>query len=160
MKTIILIGNMYSGKTTFAKALEKEIEFKRFSIDDYRIKYGDNTVPGENLAWDMLYKEALKAKNCILDTTGLSKQIDSRIWGSIFKIGIICKIVELHERRVKEDHRVPYPYNFTDVEESMYRMQKLVQARNVDIKFHSDHQSPQEMIRLLKESESFNEYLI
>jgi len=159
MKTILLIGNMYSGKTTLAKELEKKTKFKRFSIDDYRIKYGDGTVPGENKAWDKLYKDAVIAKYCILDSTGLSKQIDTRIWGMIFKIGILCKLVDLNERRIKEDHRVPFPYNFTDIEESMQRMQKMVQGRTVNVGLRSDQQSPQEMMRILSESESFSEFL-
>ena len=47
---ILVLGNTCSGKSTLIQAMNAELKFAVSSIDEYRIRFGDFTWPGDQVA--------------------------------------------------------------------------------------------------------------
>ncbi len=77
-KALIVIGNVASGKTTFAKKFVKENpEYKLFSLDIYRNKVAAKTdrvsIIGNKQAEKLCLQEMLNHKNVVFETTASNK---------------------------------------------------------------------------------------
>ena len=61
---------MGSGKTTLAEYLARDTGFPYASIDECRIRYDDNTVSGEDCAWDHFLEICAKPSPAVLEFSG------------------------------------------------------------------------------------------
>lgn len=71
MKTIIILGNIGSGKTSLAQLINQEFNLPHFCIDQFRIQYCPYgwTTEGENKAWAD-FENQVMTQNSIFETCG------------------------------------------------------------------------------------------
>lgn len=100
----LLVGYPFAGKTTVAKELEKQLGFKRLSIDEVKFELGfegvsDDDVPDE--AWDKIFTELdkrivenLKAgKTIVNEYAWLTKEWRNRARKLATELGIETKLL-------------------------------------------------------------------
>jgi hypothetical protein len=75
-RKILLIGTLGSGKTTLAEFLARDTGFPYASIDECRIRYGDNTISGEDCAWDHFLEICGRPAPGILEFSGGGPHVD------------------------------------------------------------------------------------
>lgn len=160
---IILQGNLFSGKTTFAKQFKTAFSYSTiYSIDDYRILYGNDELDGEGMAWDMMFTDVLDCNNpiAVCDTTGISKNM-SRLWAiNKLSIKIYCPVSECLRRYSTEPNsrnHIPYPYK-DKINNTIKRMSVLLMDIKSDV-ILSSLDTPDKMIENLINEEEFQTFI-
>lgn len=112
---IFVFGNINAGKSFVVKNLSKLFSnYQVLKIDEYRIKYGDCTVEGEQLAQNEFVKDVSTIKDGIIEATGYGS-LGQKLAGSItYRNSIILKItapldVCLQRLEDKDFSQIPYP---------------------------------------------------
>ncbi len=88
---IYIFGNLNSGKTTLSQQIQRRLpEFPYLSLDEYRIRFGDGTEQGEQLACEYFLAAVKQQENAIVEFTGygqtanlLTNQLDRKTGISI-----------------------------------------------------------------------------
>lgn len=88
---IYIFGNLNSGKTTLSQQIQGRLpEFPYLSLDEYRIRFGDGTEQGEQLACEYFLAAVKQQENAIVEFTGygqtanlLTNQLDRKTGISI-----------------------------------------------------------------------------
>ncbi|MBF4395692.1 hypothetical protein EAY12_20700, partial [Vibrio anguillarum] len=83
---IYIFGNLNSGKTMLSKQMQGRLpEFTYLSLDEYRIRFGDGTEQGEQLACEHFLAAVKQQENAIVEFTGygqtaslLTNQLDRK----------------------------------------------------------------------------------
>jgi deoxyadenosine/deoxycytidine kinase len=88
---ILLFGNIGSGKTTLANELKKELGYEYLAIDDFRRKFGDNTVSGEHFSRDSFIAQSVGKSNVIIELLGVGTLTDKLF--ELLKKNLIPKLV-------------------------------------------------------------------
>ena len=72
MKSIIILGNVGSGKTSLSQCIHKEFGLPHFNIDQFRIKNCPNgwTPAGETLSWKEFDSKIINNNISIYETCG------------------------------------------------------------------------------------------
>jgi len=138
MKKIFLCGNMCSGKTIVAHMICKELKIPVFSIDDFRRMYNSQVnIPGEHYAWTQFLKIIDSTpRSAIIESTGLSKQL--RGWRMENQNRLINILVKASpeaciKRYSKRSTYIPFPYNYSTTEESIIKMDTMLNAIPYDL---------------------------
>ncbi len=122
---ILLVGTMGSGKTTVAKRLAKDTGFPYTSIDDCRMKYGDGTMVGEDLAWDHFLAACANPAPAILEFSGCGPHAketfdalrDFRIPVTI--VWLAPPVETCIARALQRKQEVPAPYAWPPLERAI-----------------------------------------
>nr|MBF4381899.1 hypothetical protein [Vibrio anguillarum] len=115
---IYIFGNLNSGKTMLSKQMQGRLpEFTYLSLDEYRIRFGDGTEQGEQLACEHFLAAVKQQENAIVEFTGygqtaslLTNQLDR-------KTGIlICctRDIEQSINAIDDEKysKIPYPSSY------------------------------------------------
>lgn len=147
----IIVGFIGSGKTTFARKLEKETGAVRFTKDEWMVRLFGNTPPKDkfeeydkkmtSLARDMAIECLKSGADVIIDEGFWEKETRNEIKERVIKAGAIPKIYYLkvpHEvmkaRTLKRTGEPPVD-SFTIDEESFNHYWKFFQPPNEDEEF-------------------------
>ena len=136
---VLVLGNMGSGKSTFAQALGAALGWSRFGIDEARRAAGDGSPAGEARAWALFLERAEHDTSILLECAGagpfigllrLALQRSGHAWG------VICVETPLEECLARVEARTgtptPYPSYGESPREVMPRVaQGLAQALEV-----------------------------
>ncbi|MGV1717910.1 nucleotidyltransferase domain-containing protein [Vibrio furnissii] len=115
---IYIFGNLNSGKTTLSQQIQRRLpEFPYLSLDEYRIRFGDGTEQGEQLACEYFLAAVKQQENAIVEFTGygqtaslLTNQLDRKTG-----ISICCtrdieqSINSINDEKYSE---TPYPSSY------------------------------------------------
>ncbi|WP_154180954.1 hypothetical protein [Vibrio furnissii] len=115
---IYIFGNLNSGKTTLSQQIQRRLpEFPYLSLDEYRIRFGDGTEQGEQLACEYFLAAVKQQENAIVEFTGygqtanlLTNQLDRKTG-----ISICCtrdieqSINSIDDKKYSE---TPYPSSY------------------------------------------------
>lgn len=137
---IYIFGNLNSGKTTLSKQIQGRLpEFIYLSLDVYRIRFGDGTEQGEQLASEHFLAAIKQQENAIVEFTGygqtaslLTDQLDR-------KTGIlICctRDIEQSINTIDDEKYSEIPYPSSDKER---------QTVDENIRFLKDNIIPTEL---------------
>ncbi|NMB79589.1 MAG: ATP-binding protein [Methanomicrobiales archaeon] len=122
---ILIIGTMGSGKTTLAGRLARDTGFLSESIDACRIRYGDGTTAGEELAWDQFLKACRSQESVILEFSGCGPHVEEvrdNLRSSGMRVSILWLAIPLESciaRSLQREQDVPYPYLWVPVEDAV-----------------------------------------
>lgn len=147
----IIVGFIGSGKTTFAKKLEKETGTVRFTKDEWMVRLFGNTPPKEkfeeydnkmtSLARDMALKCLEAGTSVIIDEGFWEKEQRNEIREKVKKVGAIPKLYYLkvpyeimRERTLRRTDNPPID-SFTIDEESFNNYWKFFQPPDKDEEF-------------------------
>jgi len=133
----LLVGFPYSGKTTLAKELEKQLGFATINIDKLKFQkgythVGDDDVP-DNI-WDEIFEEADKlivkylkeGKNLANEYAWITKEWRDRARKVASNIGFETKVIyvntplEIVEKRWKENHTTKHRFDWPEHEFKSY----------------------------------------
>ncbi len=122
---IFVFGNINSGKTTLIREIEDNFpDYPVLSIDEYRIKYGDNSIEREEVAVSNFINDIFSNDKCIVEFTGrgnIADRIIERLSGEqclILKLDTdedIC-ISRIEE---KDFNAIPYPFKKLDIADTI-----------------------------------------
>ncbi len=73
---VVVVGNIGSGKSTFARALGEALGWPRYGIDDARREHGDGSPSGEARAWAAFLSRAESDVSLLLECTGAGPFMD------------------------------------------------------------------------------------
>lgn len=124
-RKILLIGTLGSGKTALAECLSKDTGFPYGSIDEYRIRYGDGTVAGEDCAWDHFLEDCSRPGPEILEFSGMgphAEEVLNNLVDSAMPVSVIWLVLPLEtciSRAMQRHKDIPYPFPFGPVEYSV-----------------------------------------
>jgi len=139
---INITGQIGSGKTTLARELSQSLKFPVFEIDRYRRKTGN-----EMGAWLQMYKDSLKHKNYILDSSGLNGRLAYLLKGDVTTIKLICNkktaVKRLNEKG-RSDIKLPYK-EFETHEDFIDYWKKNQRKIKEDLRINTDKLTPQEV---------------
>ena len=149
---IFIIGAKCTGKTTIAKLLVDLFEFNFISIDEYRIKFSDGTIAGENLAYQRFISDAnnyANEKPCIIECTGLSYHFEELETKSCFVIYLECSAISAKFREIERSETyqaIPFPYNFNQLSNSLNFLDKFQISFDTFTHFNTDETSEIEIV--------------
>jgi len=128
---------MAVGKSHFAHHfVERHPEFMHASIDECRIQamkdhknqYDNEKIDSiliEEEAWELLHTICLNNEHVVLETSGLSWRLKNILWDAdimvrgIYTVKLMGELNKCLKRlREREPSKVPFPYSFSDEEES------------------------------------------
>jgi len=104
------VGNVCSGKSTVSEIVAKKHSIALYSIDEYRIKHNAVLISEEWAAWDDLKNGISKENIAILESSGISQNINE-IYSLFDKVIIImmdCHVDVLFQR-INEREQSNYP---------------------------------------------------
>ncbi|EOA6587755.1 hypothetical protein ACH7VG_003370 [Vibrio vulnificus] len=137
---IYIFGNLNSGKTTLSKQIQGRLpDFIYLSLDEYRIRFGDGTEQGEQLACEHFLAAVKQQENAIVEFTGygqtaslLTNQLDRKTGILICCTrDIVQSINAIDDEKYSE---IPYPSSY-----------KKLQAVDETIRFLKDKTIPTEL---------------
>lgn len=158
MKTLYsFVGNVCSGKSTISKLIAAKHSIGLYSIDEYRIKHNAILISEEWAAWDNLKLDISKENTAILESSGVSQNIDE-IYSLFDKVVIImmdCSIDILSDRiseREKSNYpKVPCWWNRDNKPSSKTKINdfnlKLKSLINADYIYSTDKMTIEEIVR-------------
>ncbi|QRO00680.1 hypothetical protein JRI60_17425 [Archangium violaceum] len=73
---VLIVGNIGSGKSTFAHALGTALGWRRYGIDEARQAHGDGSPAGEARAWAAFLERAESDSSILLECTGAGPFMD------------------------------------------------------------------------------------
>ena len=104
------VGNVCSGKSTVSKLIASKHSIGIYSIDEYRIKHNAVLISEEWNAWDDLRTNISKEEIAILESSGISQNVDE-IYSLFDKVVIImmdCPVNIIMDR-ISEREKSNYP---------------------------------------------------
>lgn len=123
---ILLIGTLGSGKTTLAKYLVRDTGFGYASIDKSRIRYGDNTISGEDRASDHFLETCGSISPAILEFSGGGphvNEVQKSLLSSTIPVSVIWLILPLDTcitRALQRSQKnIPAPFPWGPIEYSV-----------------------------------------
>jgi hypothetical protein len=122
---ILLIGTLGSGKTTIAELLTQDTGFPYTSIDDCRVKYGDDSIEGEERAWEKFLAICHEPAPGILEFCGMGpyvEEVRDNLLCSTFPVSVIWLVLPLDTciaRASQRQKTIPYPFPWAPVENSV-----------------------------------------
>ena len=125
LRKILLIGTLGSVKTTLAEYLAQVTGFPYASIDACRIRYEDNTIAGEDCAWDHFLEICGRPTPGILEFSGMGPHVDEvrdALRGSGIPVTIIWLLLPLDvciTRAMQRKKSVPAPYQWAPIENAV-----------------------------------------
>lgn len=128
---IFIIGNINSGKTYYSKKIRKIFkDYEYISIDDYRKKYGDFTIKGEEKSKEEFIKKINSLEKCIVEFSGLGEMVEKINKDNYIVLYINTKIDVCLERINKEKFsKIPYPKNWNQpIEQTIKDLDFLIQS--------------------------------
>jgi len=72
----LIVGNIGSGKSTFAHAVGKALGWARYGIDDARRAHGNGSPAGEARAWASFLEQAESGTSVLLECSGAGPFMD------------------------------------------------------------------------------------
>jgi len=124
-RKILLIGTMGSGKTTVAEHLARDTGFSYASIDACRMKFGDGTMDGEDLAWDHFLGSCANPLPAILEFSGCGPHADEvhyALRDSGVPVTIVWLVLPVETciiRALLRKKNVPAPYLWAPIESAI-----------------------------------------
>lgn len=135
---IIISGNIGSGKTTILKKLNEYCHYDEIIIDDFRIKYGDDSLDGEFLARDNFYLAIKRDKNQFIECTGVG-QVAEKLFTILKHLNepIILLILSVDkeicfDRIKKRDWKIPFPYKKEPLSEKLLRIEMALEIERIN----------------------------
>ncbi|MDI1254554.1 MAG: hypothetical protein PSV16_00510 [Flavobacterium sp.] len=129
---IIILGNIGSGKTTILKKLNQNIHFDEVIIDEFRIKYGDNSLEGETLAREHFYSVIKENKNQFIECTGVG-DVATKLYQQLkeYNEHILLLILLAHkeiclERIENRIWNIPFPFKDELLSSKVARIEKTL----------------------------------
>lgn len=124
-RKILLIGTLGSGKTTLAESLARDTGFPYASIDACRVRYGDNTISGEDCAWDHFLEICGGPAPAILEFSGMGPHVEEvrdALQGSGIPVTVIWLVLPpgtCITRAMQRKKNIPAPYQWAPIEYSV-----------------------------------------
>ncbi len=134
---IIISGNIGSGKTTILKRVNQHFQYDEIIIDDFRVKYGDESLDGEFLARDNFYLAIKSDKNQFIECTGVGS-VAEKLFEHLknFNEPIILLILSVTKeaclkRIEKRDWKIPFPFKKEPLYEKLSRIEKSLDIETI-----------------------------
>lgn len=160
----LLVGFPYSGKTTLAKALERELRFARINIDDLKFEagytdVGDDDVPNET--WIKIFKKAdylitkylLEGKSLANEYAWITREWRDRARDIAKKAGFDTKLIYIKvsedeiRKRWKENIKTKNRFHWPEKEFESYIKDFEVPTNNENLIVFDYSQSIEEWIK-------------
>lgn len=133
----LIIGNIYSGKSTLAKMIADKKDMKIIKLDDCRKVFNpESSDTGERISWEYFARRLEEDDNTIFEYTGCSKhnELAKRSMkenDTEFRILQVQTPIEVCLSRcaVYGNRDVPMPYDFMDTKKSIKYIDKTL---NID----------------------------
>jgi len=135
---ILLFGDIAAGKTTILNIIKQEYcDFEIVAVDDFRRKFGDNTMKGEKKALESFILEIQKDKNQIIEASGLGKlgfEIYEKI--SEFNEVVLLIILRIPAEEIKKriENRIwdiPFPRKQEKLNEIILSVNSKIKAGEI-----------------------------
>jgi len=124
-RKILLIGTLGSGKTTLAECLARDTGFPYASIDECRVRYGDNTLSGEDCAWDHFLEACGRPAPGILEFSGGGPHVDEvreSLLYSTIPVSVIWLVLPpgtCITRAMQRKKNIPAPFQWAPTEDAI-----------------------------------------
>jgi hypothetical protein len=154
-RLLLITGLPGSGKTTFAIALAKHLEYSHFNSDMLRAELGRKgryDAASKELIYNSLLTRVTAAletgSSVIVDATFYKKQLRSPFeeLGAQFKVPVIWIVLHAAEQNIKERVAQDRPYSEADYEVYLHVKENYEALDQVHLNFWTDQLTVPEMI--------------
>lgn len=140
-KIITVTGNIASGKSTFCKRLAAALGYTHMAMDDYRIRYGDWTVQGDNEAKRRFKADFAMGSHIIYESIGRGSvfQHVMRHYAAfvVTRIRIETELETCLRRHYNREQTVPYPYGKGDIAAQLADIRAFLATQPYDYQIKS-----------------------
>ena len=135
---ILVLGNINSGKSFIINELKEKFDnYTIIQLDDYRKKYSDGSINGEQRARQIFVENVLQNNNCLVEFTGLGElavELNNLLHNKSYLIletvyPSVDKLVERIDR--KKFDNIPYPFKCETIEQTIYRLDKEIENQQL-----------------------------
>lgn len=137
---ILIIGNIASGKTTLCnRILGNSPSYIYMAIDDYRRRYGNGNISGEEASVSKFIEDILNRKDCIVEFSGLGNIAESLRKELLKKnekaVLFICNRTDdecITSSRERDYSLIPYPAEYSSIETPEETIQRNSHLYGID----------------------------